>query len=420
MMAKNKKKIFYGWWVVLALFTMVTLTVPFTSALVSLYLIPITEEFGIARSAFTLTTTIIAICGIVLSPVVGSVVEKYNLKLILTISTTVFALAYMSYGLAQNVFHLYISAAILGVSFIFCGNLTAQILVVNWFNKSRGLAMSIVIAGIGFGGFALSPIISTLIQTFDWRQTYFIMGIVILVICLPLIWFVIKKSPQEIGLQRFGDDEANGGEDKKGPGVEINITPSEARKEPFFYLFMIAIFILGLLTTGTLQQINPYISDFHGMTFAAIIVSIFSLLGIPFKLGLGTLSDKFGAIKAGSLGYIFMSIALILLLFGGSKTMLLIMAVFFAFGNAVATVCTPLFTSYVFGTNNYGVMMGIVNSVFQVGMALGGVLTGAVYDLFGSYVWAWVGLTIANLLSLACIILSYKLSRKKFAAGQNA
>ena len=81
------------------------------------------------------------------------------------------------------------------------------------------------------------------------------------------------------------------------------------------------------------------------------------------------------------------------------------MALFLAFGNAVASVSTPLFASHIFGTNNYGVMMGITNSAFQVGMALRGILAAAVYDVLGSYKWAWIGLTCVALLSMTCISL---------------
>ena len=407
----KRKGIFYGWWIVAAGLLLITLTVPFTSSLVSLYMIPITKEFNIPRSAFTLTTSIIAICGITLSPIVGKMIQKYNLKLILSISIILFSLSYMSYGIAQSVYHLYISAAFLGISFSFCGNLTTQIILVNWFKKSRGLAMSIAISGIGLGGFILSPVIAKLIMNFGWRQTYFIMGLVILIVGLPIALFVMKKSPEEIGLKPYGADEMDVHEHSKTE-IEVDITPAQAKKKPFFYIYMVGIFTLGLITTGSLQQINPYVSDMHGMAYAAAIVSIYSLLGIFGKLILGWLSDKFGIIKSGSIGYLSISVAFFLLLFGQNKSLLIVMAIFLAFGNAVASVSTPLFASHIFGTNNYGVMMGLTNSAFQVGMALGGVLTGAVYDVLGSYKWAWIGLIVTALLSMVCISLSYSISRK--------
>ena len=59
--------------------------------------------------------------------------------------------------------------------------------------------------------------------------------------------------------------------------------------------------------------------------------------------------------------------------------------------------------------------MGITNSVFYVGMALGGILAAAVYDVLGSYKWAWIGLTCVALLSMTCISLAYTILRKKYS-----
>jgi MFS transporter, OFA family, oxalate/formate antiporter len=410
----KRKGIFYGWWIVLGGLLLITLTVPFTSALVGLYMLPITEEFNIPRTAFTFTVSIIGICGILLSPIVGKLVQKYSVKLIMSTGIIVFSLAYMSYGLAQSVYHLYMSAALLGIAFSFCGNLTTQIIVVNWFKKSRGLALSIVLSGIGLGGFILSPVIANLIINMGWRKTYIIMGLVILIVGLPIALFVMKKTPEQLGLKPYGADEADISTNKKAE-IEIDITPAEAKKQPFFYIYMIGIFSLGLITTGSLQQITPYVSDMHGMVYAATIVATYSLLGILGKLILGWLSDKFGILKSGAMGYTAISIAFILLLFGQNKSVLIAMAIFLAFGNAVASVSTPLFAGHIFGTNNYGAMMGITNSAFQVGMALGGILSAAVYDVLGSYKWAWIGLTAVSLLSLTCISLAYTISRKKYS-----
>ena len=410
----KKKGIFYGWWIVLGGLLLVTLTVPFTSALVGLYMLPITEEFGVPRTAFTFTVSIIGICGIILSPIVGKLVQKYNSKLIMSTGIIVFSLAYMSYGLAQSMYHMYISAALVGVAFAFCGNLPTQIIVVNWFKKNRGLALSIVLSGIGLGGFLLSPVIANLIINVGWRNTYFIMGLVVLIVALPIALFVMKKNPEQLGLKQYGADEEDASTKKKAE-IEIDITPAEAKKQPFFYIYMIGIFSLGLITTGSLQQITPYVSDMHGMVYAATIVATYSLLGIGGKLFLGWLSDKIGIIKSGAMGYTAISVSFILLLFGQNKSLLIAMAIFLAFGNAVASVSTPLFASHIFGTNNYGVMMGITNSAFQVGMALGGISAAAVYDIFGSYKWAWIGLTVVALLSMTCISLSYTISRKKYS-----
>lgn len=417
-----KSKTFYGWWIVVGCVLLITMTVPFTSALVSLYMLPVTEEFGIARSAFTLTTTILSSCTIVLSPFVGQIIEKYNLKLVLSSTLVLFGLAYMSYGLAQNVYHLYISAFAIGLAFPFCSILPAQMLLVNWFNKSRGLAMSIAMGGIGVGGFIFSPIIANLIQNIGWRNTYFVMGALILVIGLPVIFFIMKKNPADIGLKPYGENggeqsaaEAKDGASKPSRNTDVYIPSDQVSKQSFFYVYLIGAFALGLITSGPLQQVNPYVSDMHGLTLGATIMSLFSLLGIFAKLLLGQLSDKIGIIPAGNLGYLSVIAAFVLLLFGQYKTALFVMTAFLAFGNAVSSVSLPLFATHTFGMSNSGRMLGLSNSIFQTGMALGGVMVGAVYDVVGSYRLAWVGLIGVSLLSAFCITYASNASRKKFA-----
>ena len=93
--------------------------------------------------------------------------------------------------------------------------------------------MSIEISGIGLGGFILSPVIANLITNFGWRQTYFIMGLVTLVIGLPIVLFVIKKTPEEVGLEPYGADEDDHSVNSSKAKTEIDITQLKRRKSHF-------------------------------------------------------------------------------------------------------------------------------------------------------------------------------------------
>ena len=109
------------------------------------------------------------------------------------------------------------------------------------------------------------------------------------------------------------------------------------------------------------------------MAYAATIVSIYSLLGIFGKLILGSLSDKLGIIKSGSIGYIAISIAFILLLFGQSKSILIDYDRFLCTWKCRCKCFQFLYLQVIYLVLRIaGVMMGITNSAFQVGMALGG------------------------------------------------
>ena len=89
-------KVHYGWVICCACFVVMAFTAPLVNACASLYLPAVTEEFEISRSAFTVTSTLVAMCGLLLSPIWGKVYSKYNMRWIFSGSLICFALSYMS------------------------------------------------------------------------------------------------------------------------------------------------------------------------------------------------------------------------------------------------------------------------------------------------------------------------------------
>lgn len=186
----KKNKIFYGWWVVLGCVLITTTMVPPIMALSNKFLIQVTTDMGISRSAFTLANTILQGLGIFISPFVSKKLATGNMKKIQSISVIGFAVSYASYALAQSAFHLYISAFFVGIFFLNSTMIPVSMMVTNWFVKKRGLAMSIAMAGIGLGGTIFSPLLTILLNNYGWRKTYVIMALIILVVALPTSLFI--------------------------------------------------------------------------------------------------------------------------------------------------------------------------------------------------------------------------------------
>ena len=102
---------------------------------------------------------------------------------------------------------LYISSFFTGIFFLNAALIPVSMMITNWFVKKRGLAMSIAMAGIGVGGTIFSPIITTLLEYYGWRHTYQIMALIILVLAFPAAFFLLRKSPQDMGLLPYGSQE---------------------------------------------------------------------------------------------------------------------------------------------------------------------------------------------------------------------
>ncbi len=409
----KKNKIFYGWWVVLGCVLITTTMVPPIMALSNKFLIQVTTDMGISRSAFTLANTILQGLGIFISPFVSKKLATGNMKKIQSISVIGFAVSYASYALAQSAFHLYISAFFVGIFFLNSTMIPVSMMVTNWFVKKRGLAMSIAMAGIGLGGTIFSPLLTILLNNYGWRKTYVIMALIILVVALPTSLFILKKRPEDMGLKPYGADEQQTAAKKVQKVIpSVTLSVKDSRKHLFFWLLLVGMLANGLINTGSLGHFPPAMEEMHGAALQATIISMYSMIGIGGKLLLGWLNDKFGIVVSTGFGCAMFGLSFIFMLMGENVNMLYMMAIVFGLGNGIGTVMPPLITSDVFGAEKYGEAYGIANSVTQIGLSFGSLMVAGMYDMNQSYRSAWILLLVLTAVTFIGWMGAFVLSRK--------
>lgn len=409
----KKNKIFYGWWVVLGCVLITTTMVPPIMALSNKFLIQVTTDMGISRSAFTLANTILQGLGIFISPFVSKKLATGNMKKIQSISVIGFAVSYASYALAQSAFHLYISAFFVGIFFLNSTMIPVSMMVTNWFVKKRGLAMSIAMAGIGLGGTIFSPLLTILLNNYGWRKTYVIMALIILVVALPTSLFILKKRPEDMGLKPYGADEQQTAAKKVQKVIpSVTLSVKDSRKHLFFWLLLVGMLANGLINTGSLGHFPPAMEELHGAALQATIISMYSMIGIGGKLLLGWLNDKFGIVVSTGFGCAMFGLSFIFMLMGENVNMLYMMAIVFGLGNGIGTVMPPLITSDVFGAEKYGEAYGIANSVTQIGLSFGSLMVAGMYDMNQSYRSAWILLLVLTAVTFIGWMGAFVLSRK--------
>lgn len=409
---KKKSKIFYGWWIVLGSIIITATMVPSAMSMANKFLIPVTTEMGISRSAFSLSNAILQAMGIFLSPLVTKKLATGNLKRMQTISIIIYSLVYTMYGFAQSPIHLYILSFILGVAYLSATITPISIMITNWFDKKRGLAMSIALAGIGIGGFILSPLITNWLASYGWRQTYIIYGIIMLVTALPVSLFIFKKHPSDMGLEPYGAEEKDDKVSKNRTIVDLSITTAESFRKPLFKMLVLGMIFNGLINTGALGQFPPALEELHGPAAAAAIISLYSLIGILGKLILGWINDKFGIVKAIIFGGTLFALSFVMMLSGENIGSLYLMSAFFGFGNAIGSVIPPLITAEIYGPAKYGEVYGYINSANQLGLTFGSLLVAGIFDTTGSYTLAWMLMILCCIFVIVFWVSSYKSSLK--------
>ncbi|MBR3752123.1 MAG: MFS transporter [Ruminiclostridium sp.] len=408
----KQRKIFYGWWVVLGCILITMTMVPPIMALSNKYLIYVTEDLGISRSAFTLANTVLQALGIFLSPFVTRFLAGGNMRVIQSVSILGYCASYFSYSLANSPIHLYISSLFLGVFYLNATLIPVSMMVTNWFNARRGLAMSLAMAGIGVGGTLFSPILTFFLESYGWRASYRLMAGIILVIALPAALFLLRKRPEDLGLEPLGGqaDTAAKGSRPSG-GVAISVRRSWGKF--FFWLLLIGMLTNGLINAGALGHFPPAMQESHGAAVQAAVISAYSLISIGGKLILGWINDRFGVVVSTTYACTLFGLSFVFILLSGqSVAMLYAMAVVFGLGNAIGTVTPPLLTAEVFGKENYSKAYGIVNSFTQVGLSLGSLAVASVYDATGTYRFAWVMLLVLTAVTLVSWVGAVLLARR--------
>ncbi|WP_051258340.1 MFS transporter [Atopococcus tabaci] len=290
----EKKKIFYDWWIVLGAIIVLGTTGPAAVAVANIFQSSVTAEFGISNSQFALTNSIVLGVGIFLSPFISQKLAYGNFKRTFVIGVLLYALGYAGYGLAPNIWVIYFLSLLIGIGNTACIIIPTGILINNWFVKKRGLAMSLALTGLGFGGAILSPLLTGLIESIGWRQTYLVYGTVMLAVGLFVVMFVFKPRPEDIGLKPYGVEEASdlpAGAQKSGENQEqtqgVPMSVSETMTKPFFILLIVGGVFAGIMNNGGFGQFPPVLQNVHGAGTAVTIVSLYSAIGIAGKVILG-------------------------------------------------------------------------------------------------------------------------------------
>lgn len=427
----KKSEIFYGWWVVLGCIIIMAFPSPMVTSLGSLYVKPISAELKVSRSTYLVTSSLISIGTIISSPLLGRLLTKKDLKKVMILSNLLMAVSFASYSLAQNVISLYIPSIFMGLATMSSGMISTSIIVTNWFEKKRGLAMSLIMAGLGIGGSLLSPLITYLIINYGWRTSRVIVAILHILVVLPTIHFIIKVDPEEMGLKPYGSiEEQNDNNNEEKLPAEYEAAISEqlqidkatlvtdvplniSKKKSYYYLILIAAFFIGVANFGGMNNINPYTSDIHGTVFAGTIVSIYSFSSIPGKIALGFLHDKFGSMYSLFFGGIMLLVSFLMLAFlGNSITLMVVMAFMFGIGNSIGSVNINLITASIFGTKNYSTILGIIKSMQQLGGSIGPLIISLIYETTGGYKIGWIFCAIITVASVVSFYISYKVSIK--------
>lgn len=380
---KKNAKIFYGWWILIGSFLLNLAGIGIIINSYGVFIKPVTESLGFSRGGFTLYFSIAALAMMVMAPVIGKLLEKFNIRIVMTICTAMMSISYALFSRCETLPQFYILAIFLGIGSAGSHIIPVSMMITNWFVKSRGLAMGLVFAASGIGGLIFNPLSNWLIITYGWQSAYFIIGVIMFILTVPTAVWIVRAHPKDKGLRPYGEDMTESGREQAEPG---GFTALQAFRTSSFWLLFIMILFIAIANMGVLHHIVPYLTDLgYSSTTAASLMSLHMGMLILGKVLLGGLADRIGLSKSLLVCLIGFVIA-ISLLYGASFFWIAILFnVLFGLTISVRTVLPPLMTSTCLGPKHFAVIYGFLNIATTLGTAVGTPLSGFIFDATKSY-----------------------------------
>jgi MFS family permease len=401
------KKLFYGWYVALA--CGIGLACGLATVLIytfGVFVTPLRQEFGWSQTeAFSalflsvLTITFVA-------PFFGMLVDRLGARRVILVGLVFEAALVASFYFQDaNVltFYLrYIALAVLGVG---TTHIAFTRIIALWFDRQRGLALGVTLAGVGIGGFAWPILTQWAIDGYGWRSAWLVIAAAIIVFGGSAILLVVRDTPQSMGLLPDGDAAAGGKDRVADHSPPAGMTLKQALATSHFWTMLVVFLLIGIAVTSIQVHLVPLLVS-RGVTpmRAANALSILAVALLFGRVAAGWLMDRFFAPRVALAFLLGPIVAIFLLANGASGWLAFVAGILTGLAAGAEVDVTAYLVSRYFGLHHFSSIYAWYYSAYSLGAGLGPLATANAVDRFGGY--TEILLVHAAMLVVATILLA--------------
>ncbi|MBU6377083.1 MAG: MFS transporter [Gammaproteobacteria bacterium] len=350
------------------------------------FVLPLVAAFGWTRGEVSIAASFLIIGTAITAPLVGSMIDRFGARRVGLISMVALAFGYALLTTIDGTIGTFY-AAWLGLSLI--GGGTTPVVwtrTVNiWFDRGRGLALGLALAGSGLAGVFAPLLVTKVIAAYGWQGGYLAIGAFILVVSTPLIALLLQERPVAGGALPAGIGSADTAAEQTTPlpGLEL----AQALRDLAFWKIAVGFFLVSAVIAALIINLIPLLVD-RGLD-ASKAAGIAGVMGVAVLVGrvvIGMLLDHLpsslvAAVVLGlcALGCFVLSLPDAPLWVVGVSVLSLGLAA------AAEVDLVAYLSSRFFGMRAYGKVYGWQLTSFYLGAAVGPLAAGMAYDRFGSY-----------------------------------
>jgi sugar phosphate permease len=381
----GRRKVYYGWWLLAASVAAMALGSGVSFWAFGFYVQPLEREFGWSRAEVSLGFSASLLMGGLSGPFVGRWIDVRGPRSAILIGTVLTALSYLLLATTNTLWQWYVYSAINAVVRQLMFFIPFMALISRWFDRRRGIAVSILGTGFSLGGFLVVPVVGIAIEMLGWRQALVASGAAVTALFLPIGIWVVRNTPDERGLEADGAPRvASAG---SATHVLEGITLRQALHTPLFWSLSIAFMLFFYGMFGWLvHQVPFYESIGISRRDAATIVSVTAGLSVFTRLLVGVIADRIPRFEVAALGLaLTLLAAMVTLSVSTSAPAIGLFLVLWVIGTSGGPMIEALVLTRSFGVAHFATILGAVVVVETIGQILSPSLAGAIYDATGSY-----------------------------------
>jgi MFS family permease len=360
-------------------------------------------EFHVARGGaslpFTLTMIGFAFGGVLL----GKLSDRFGVILPVALGAVSLGVGYVAAGMATTLWQFALAYGVL-IGLFGCSATFVPLIadISHWFDRRRGIAVALCACGNYVAGAFWPPVVEHLIQTVGWRQTHIWIGIFCVSTMLPLLLALRRPTPAH------GTAASNAA---ARPRIgTLGLSPGTLQ-------LLLAFAGLCCCVAMSMPQVHivAYCGDLgYGVARGAQMLSLMLGFGIISRIASGFIADRLGGMATLAIGSAAQGTALVLYLLSDGLTSLYVISALFGLFQGGLVPSYAIIIRECFPAKEAGERVGIVMMATLFGMALGGWMSGAIFDLTGSYHAAFANGLLWNLMNLG-VALWLLLRRGRFA-----
>ena len=395
-------RVFYGWWLVLVCLFIQAIAAGITIYFYGLLAGEVEREFSSGRALAMLGLTGSAITTSLLAPKMGDWLDRHSIRFIVSASAAVMGAGFFVMSYAPSVWGFIVAYAVLvAAGAISLSMLFAPLLLSRWFIRHRGLAIGIAALGTQVGGFLVPPLITLVIDAYDWRIAVRIVGLLIIVIIPVLSWRTIIDDPAAVNL---GPDNDQPLPPEAHPEAGPQKAPSKLApvlRDRSFWLAGFGIAVMVAMFTTVLANLAFFASDIGASRDqAAWLISLYALVGIVCSPLIGRFCDTLDIRLVFSGLLITNILALILFREAGTYRDLMTATALVAISGGGLMPFWGALIGRLFALKQYGTVMGAM-TLFTVGASSAApILSGVLFDATGNYQAMLMALTVLMAIAL--------------------